>query len=67
MVRGNDVKVGAMKYVKWLDFVSVIPLVGKAIAFQGMITSWSKRMISHNGIETWPRLLREAVVGNFSQ
>ncbi|KAG6658436.1 hypothetical protein CIPAW_04G161400 [Carya illinoinensis] len=28
-----------------------------------MISSWSKRMISHTGNETRPRLLREAAVG----
>ncbi|TYG79517.1 hypothetical protein ES288_D02G144600v1 [Gossypium darwinii] len=32
-----------------------------------MISSWSERMISHTGIETQPRLLREAAVGNFPQ
>ena len=33
----------------------------------GWHSSWFERMISHIGIETWPRLLREVAVGNFSQ
>ena len=31
------------------------------------ISSWFERMISHNGTETRPILLREAAVGNFAQ
>jgi hypothetical protein len=42
-------------------------LVGEVKAHQGIIFSWSARMISHTGTETRSRLLREAAVRNIRQ
>ncbi len=42
-------------------------LVGRVMAYQGYMVSWSERMISHTGTDTRSRLLREAAVRNFAQ